>query len=102
MPWLTTRRLVLAALAAWLAVAAIGLALGPPLGHDEAAFAVTARGDLPVGAQGFIRTLEGLDRPDRATTRPADALALAGDRPNCIRPGYGVWQAGAAAERTSK
>ena len=50
MPWLTTRRLVLAALAAWLAVAAIGLAIGPPLGHDEAAFAVTARGDQPVGA----------------------------------------------------
>lgn len=50
MPWLTTRRLVLAALAAWLAVAAIGLVIGAPLGHDEAAFAITARGDQPVGA----------------------------------------------------
>ena len=50
MSWLTTRRLLLAALAAWLAVAALGLVLGPPLGHDEAAFAVAARGDLPAGA----------------------------------------------------
>ncbi|HMG56664.1 MAG TPA: glycosyltransferase family 39 protein [Kofleriaceae bacterium] len=49
MPWLTTRRLALAALAAWLAVAALNLALGPPLGHDEAAFAVIARGEQPPG-----------------------------------------------------
>jgi hypothetical protein len=47
MPWLTARRLVLAALAVWLAVTAIGLWLGPPLGHDEAAFAAIARGDAP-------------------------------------------------------
>lgn len=45
MPWLTTRRLVSAAIAAWIAVAAIGVAIGPSLGHDEAAFAVAARGD---------------------------------------------------------
>ena len=50
MPWLTTRRLALAALAAWLAVAALNLVLGPPLGHDEAAFAVIARGEQPPGA----------------------------------------------------
>jgi hypothetical protein len=50
MSWLTTRRLVVAALAAWGGVAAIGLVLGPPLGHDEAAFAIVARGDQPVGA----------------------------------------------------
>jgi len=50
MAWLTTPRLVAAALAAWLTVAAIGVALGPPLGHDEAAFAIVARGDPPPGA----------------------------------------------------
>jgi hypothetical protein len=50
MPWLTTRRLVVAAIAAWLVAAAIGLVIGPPLGHDEAAFAIVARGDQPVGA----------------------------------------------------
>lgn len=50
MPWLTTRRLVLAALAAWIAVAAIYVVTGPPLGHDEAAFAVTARGEQPAGS----------------------------------------------------
>jgi hypothetical protein len=50
MPWLTTRRLVAAAIAAWLVAAAIGLVIGPPLGHDEAAFAIVARGDQPVGA----------------------------------------------------
>ena len=49
MPWLTTRRLLIAAIAAWVVVAAIGLAIGPPLGHDEAAFAVAARGDRPPG-----------------------------------------------------
>lgn len=57
MPWLTTRRLLLAALAGWLAVAVIGLVLGPPLGHDEAAFAVAARGDAP-GA-GWLYRSEG-------------------------------------------
>lgn len=50
MPWLTTRRLVAAAIAAWLVAAAIGLVIGPPLGHDEAAFAIVARGDQPAGA----------------------------------------------------
>jgi hypothetical protein len=49
-PWLTTRRLVAAAIAAWLVVATIGLVIGPPLGHDEAAFAIVARGDQPGGA----------------------------------------------------
>jgi 4-amino-4-deoxy-L-arabinose transferase-like glycosyltransferase len=41
------RRLALAAVAAWLAVAIVALAFGPPLGHDEAAFSVAARGDGP-------------------------------------------------------
>jgi 4-amino-4-deoxy-L-arabinose transferase-like glycosyltransferase len=50
MPWLTDRRLVLAALAAWAAVALIGLVFGPTLGHDEAAFALAARGAAPPGA----------------------------------------------------
>ena len=50
MPWLTDRRLLAAALVAWAVVAAIGVALGPPLGHDEAAFAITGRGDAPAGA----------------------------------------------------
>lgn len=50
MSWLTTRRLVLAALAVWLAIAASGLVLEAPLGHDEAAFALVARGDQPPGA----------------------------------------------------
>ena len=43
----TERRLLLAAVLAWLAVAVLGLVLGPPLGHDEAAFAVSARGGGP-------------------------------------------------------
>lgn len=42
------RRLLLAACGAWLVVALIGLATGPPLGHDEAAFAVAARGGGPM------------------------------------------------------
>jgi len=50
MPWLTDRRLLIAALAAWVAVAALGVALGPPLGHDEAAFAITGLGEQPAGA----------------------------------------------------
>lgn len=49
MSWLTPRRLVAAALAAWLAVAVLGVVLGPPLGHDEAAFAIAARGDQRAG-----------------------------------------------------
>lgn len=43
----TERRLLLAAVGAWIAVAVLGLVLGPPLGHDESAFAVSARGDGP-------------------------------------------------------
>ncbi|HEX7841208.1 MAG TPA: hypothetical protein VF469_27205, partial [Kofleriaceae bacterium] len=50
MPWLTDRRLLAAALAAWALVAALGVVLGPPLGHDEAAFALVARGGQPQGA----------------------------------------------------
>ncbi|MDB4961684.1 MAG: hypothetical protein JWP01_1683 [Myxococcales bacterium] len=44
---LTERRILLAATLAWLAVAVLNVALGPPLGHDEAAFAVSARGGGP-------------------------------------------------------
>lgn len=47
MPDPLERRALLAAVIAWSAVAVLGLALGPPLGHDEAAFAITARGDGP-------------------------------------------------------
>ncbi len=50
MAWLTDRRLLFAAALAWLGVALIGLVFGPPLGHDEAAFAVTANGHAPSGA----------------------------------------------------
>lgn len=49
MTWLTDRRLLIAALVAWCVVAAIGLVLGPSLGHDEAAFALAARGEAPAG-----------------------------------------------------
>jgi 4-amino-4-deoxy-L-arabinose transferase-like glycosyltransferase len=49
MAWLTDRRLLTAALAAWGVVAVIGLVLGPSLGHDEAAFALAARGEAPPG-----------------------------------------------------
>jgi len=38
---------VLVAVVAWLAVGVLALASGPPLGHDEAAYAVAARGDAP-------------------------------------------------------
>jgi len=41
------RWLLVAAVVAWLVVAVIGIALGPPLGHDESAFAAAARGDAP-------------------------------------------------------
>jgi 4-amino-4-deoxy-L-arabinose transferase-like glycosyltransferase len=70
MPWLTTRRLLLAAIAAWLVVAVIGLAIGPPLGHDEAAFAVAARGDRPPG--------EWLYRPDGTVAIAWLGVALGG------------------------
>jgi hypothetical protein len=43
--WLTERRLLAAAVLAWLVVAIVSLVLGPPLGHDECAFALIARGD---------------------------------------------------------
>lgn len=45
MSWLTERRLLAAAVLAWLVVAILSLVLGPPLGHDECAFALIARGD---------------------------------------------------------
>ncbi|HEU4729318.1 MAG TPA: glycosyltransferase family 39 protein [Kofleriaceae bacterium] len=48
MTWTSERRLLVAALLAWAIVATINLVLGPPLGHDEAAFAVVARDDWPV------------------------------------------------------
>ncbi len=43
----TERRILLLAIAAWLAVALLALVANPPLGHDEAAFAAAARGDAP-------------------------------------------------------
>ena len=49
MSWLSTRRLLTAALLAWLALAVLGLVLGPVLGHDEAAFALAAHGRAPAG-----------------------------------------------------
>lgn len=42
---MTDRRLLFAATFAWLAVTILSIVLGPPLGHDESAFAVAARGD---------------------------------------------------------
>ncbi|MEO6773737.1 MAG: hypothetical protein ABI467_12085 [Kofleriaceae bacterium] len=41
------RQIVVAALVAWFVVGGLALASGPPLGHDEAAYAVAARGDAP-------------------------------------------------------
>jgi 4-amino-4-deoxy-L-arabinose transferase-like glycosyltransferase len=43
--WTFERKLLGAAVLAWTAVAVVSLFLGPPLGHDEAAFAIVARGD---------------------------------------------------------
>ncbi|CAN5337080.1 hypothetical protein BH11MYX1_BH11MYX1_39600 [soil metagenome] len=43
----SARQLVGAALVAWLLVGTLALLSGPPLGHDEAAYAVAARGDAP-------------------------------------------------------
>ncbi len=43
----SARQLVGAALVAWLLVGTLALISGPPLGHDEAAYAVAARGDAP-------------------------------------------------------
>ncbi|HEV7555909.1 MAG TPA: glycosyltransferase family 39 protein [Kofleriaceae bacterium] len=41
------RRLLYAALAAWTVVAVVSLIVAPPLGHDESAFALMARGGAP-------------------------------------------------------
>lgn len=41
------KRLLWIALAAWLVVAIVCLVSGPPLGHDESAFAISARGGGP-------------------------------------------------------
>jgi dolichyl-phosphate-mannose-protein mannosyltransferase len=49
-PRWTDRQIVAAALVAWFAVGMLALASGPPLGHDEAAYAVAARGDAPAWA----------------------------------------------------
>ncbi|MEO7734212.1 MAG: glycosyltransferase family 39 protein [Kofleriaceae bacterium] len=49
MSWLSTRRLMTAALLAWALMAVLGVVLGPILGHDEAAFALAARGQAPPG-----------------------------------------------------
>jgi 4-amino-4-deoxy-L-arabinose transferase-like glycosyltransferase len=46
--WTFERRLLGAAVLAWAIVAAMHLIAGPPLGHDEAAFAILARGDGPL------------------------------------------------------
>jgi 4-amino-4-deoxy-L-arabinose transferase-like glycosyltransferase len=43
--WTFQRKLVAAALVGWTLITVINLVLGPPLGHDEAAFALVARGD---------------------------------------------------------
>lgn len=48
MTWTFERRLLGAAVLAWAIVAAMNLCAGPPLGHDEAAFAIVARGDGPI------------------------------------------------------
>ena len=42
-----SRKLLILALLAWLAIAVTSLCTGPPLGHDEAAFGIAARGDGP-------------------------------------------------------
>jgi 4-amino-4-deoxy-L-arabinose transferase-like glycosyltransferase len=46
-PRWSERQIFGAALGAWLIVGALALISGPPLGHDEAAYAVAARGDAP-------------------------------------------------------
>lgn len=47
MPRWTHRQILAAALIAWFVVGILALVSGPPLGHDEAAYAVAARGDAP-------------------------------------------------------
>jgi 4-amino-4-deoxy-L-arabinose transferase-like glycosyltransferase len=43
----TPRRLLYAALAAWAVIAVVSLVMAPPLGHDESAFSLMARGGAP-------------------------------------------------------
>lgn len=45
MTWTFERRLLAAAMLAWAIVALLNVLTGPPLGHDESAFAIVARGD---------------------------------------------------------
>jgi hypothetical protein len=42
--WTFERKLLVAALIGWAVIAALNLAWGPPLGHDESAFALVGRG----------------------------------------------------------
>ncbi|MEO8550938.1 MAG: hypothetical protein ABI678_13225 [Kofleriaceae bacterium] len=44
---MSVRQVFGAALIAWFVVGVIALVTGPPFGHDEAAYAVAARGDAP-------------------------------------------------------
>jgi 4-amino-4-deoxy-L-arabinose transferase-like glycosyltransferase len=46
-PWTFERKLLGAAMLAWAVVAVVSLVTGPPLGHDESAFAIVARGATP-------------------------------------------------------
>jgi hypothetical protein len=46
-PRWTHRQILAAAVGAWFIVGVLALVTGPPLGHDEAAYAVAARGDAP-------------------------------------------------------
>ncbi|HEX4422437.1 MAG TPA: glycosyltransferase family 39 protein, partial [Kofleriaceae bacterium] len=48
MTWTFERKLLGAAVLGWAVVATLHLVGGPPLGHDEAAFAIVARGDGPI------------------------------------------------------
>ncbi|MEO8842575.1 MAG: hypothetical protein ABI591_15810 [Kofleriaceae bacterium] len=47
MPRWSERQIFGAALGAWLIVGVLALISGPPLGHDEAAYAIAARGHAP-------------------------------------------------------
>src|SRR5581483_10765705 len=42
--WTFERKLLVAALIGWAVIAALNLGWGPPLGHDESAFALVGRG----------------------------------------------------------
>jgi 4-amino-4-deoxy-L-arabinose transferase-like glycosyltransferase len=46
--WTFEHKLLGAAMLGWATVAVLNLLAGPPLGHDEAAFAILARGDWPI------------------------------------------------------